>query len=402
MAIILKKVFLSAILILMALWVVRYGTQWRTVDNQNYRYTPSEIRNLSSFDEAWVAYGVKAWYENQLGLAGDYLQKGLTVNVLNMDAWLKLAQLSAEEKHFRQAVAILKFTDHLTRQVVKWKWQQLILARELEEEDIFLKNINFIVAYYQFWTDALNLLDLHLAGDVTAALKILDAQNLPDYLKWLMKWQRTNDSLTVWAALSEGQKKTNGLYERYANFLVSQKQIQPAVKIWKHATGSSGMSNLGFEEPLSVNNVFAWKARSGEFWDIQRDKFEAKEGHVALRVNFSGKENIHFAHVSQIVPIEPGLGYRLTFWWRSRDLTTDQRPFMEVRGFQCESNSWTSEMIPVNCDWQEQTLFFTVPETCHAISVTLRRKPSGRFDSNIKGQLWLDDFHLESLNNQIR
>jgi len=397
MAVVLKKTVLTAVLIAMTTWIAGYGINWRTVDNRNYNYSPSEIEDLSCFDNAWVAYGIKAWYENQLDSAIDYFQKALSINVLNVDAWIKLAQLKAEEKEIYQADAILKFTDQLTRNVVKWKWPVLILARDLNEDEIFLRNLNDVIQYPQLRTDALNLLDLHVNGETSAALQMLKTSNLPDYLVWLMKWRRAQDSLTVWAALSENQKKTDGLYERYANFLVSQKQIIPAVVIWEHATGGKGMSNPGFENPLTRNNVFEWSAQSYEFWDIQRDEFESKEGNIALRIDFSGKENIHFAHVRQIVPVEPGADYRLTFKWRSRNLTTDQRPFLEIQGFQCANTAWTSEMIPADSDWAEQTLIFAVPETCHAISVTLRRKTSGRFDSKINGKLWLDDFNLEQI-----
>lgn len=397
MAIVLKKTVLTFLFLFLAIWVVCHGVRWRLVDSQDYTYSSSEIKRLRYFDDAWVDYGVKAWYENQLGLARRYFKNALSVNVLNLDAWLKLAQLEAEDNNRPQAVAVLRFTDHLTRQVVKWKWQQIMLARDLKEEAVFLKNINFVIAYPQLRTDALNLLDLHVAGNVSTALTILSPRNLPDYLNWLMRWRRTEDSLRVWAALTENQKRTDALHERYVNFLVAQKQIKPAVDIWVKATGSRGIANPGFESVLGMNQIFDWRARPGEFWDIQRDKVAPKEGHSALRIDFSGKENIQFAHLSQIVPVQPGVDYRLSFWWRSRDLTTDQRPSLEIRGVQCGHPGWSSEMAPNNGDWRRESIAFSVPEACYAVSLTLHRRPSYRFDCKIKGQLWLDDFQLETV-----
>ena len=396
MVVVLKKSVMTFILVSLSIWVVRYGIQWQRVDSRNYRYTPSEINDLKDFADAWVDYGLKAWYENQLDLACDYFRNALAVNVLHVDAWLDLARTEAFAGNFPKAGAILKFTVQLTGHVVKWKWPQLLLARDLGAQDIFFDNINFIIAYPQLQTDALNLLDLHVGGDTPSALRKLSAGNLPAYLKWLIRWKRPEDSLMVWAAMSESRQQNDNLYEPFVNFLVSQHQMKAAIDIWKTATGSTGLTHPGFESPFS-KNAFDWSVSLGKFWNIQRDRLETAEGNYALRVDFYGKENINFAHVRQISPVQPGADYQLTFRWRARNLTTDQRPYIEVRGVQCKTGAWKSDMAPADSDWQEETILFTAPESCLAVSVTLRRNSSRRFGSKINGRLWLDDFHLEPI-----
>lgn len=392
MVVVFRKTILTLLLLALSIWVVRYGLLRQRVEARNYRYTAAERQALQSFADAWVDYGVKAWYENQPDTARADFRNGLARNALHVDAWLELARLEATLGNASEAGAILAFADTLTRNVVKWKWPQLLLARDLGIESIFLDNINFVVAYPQLRMDALNLLDRHVEGDTSAALRILEPRHLPDYLGWLMRWKRWADGLAVWGTMTEPQQQQDGLQDRFINFLVGQKQIRAAIEIWQAETGNPGWINPGFEAPFSTS-AFDWKASSGEHWRIERDASESVEGEASLRIDFHGKENIHFAHLRRISPVTPGTPYRLRFRWRASDLTTDQRPYIEVRGIECPG-VWKTEMAPATTDWREETLGFTAPESCAAVAVTLRRNPSRRFNSRINGRLWLDDFQL--------
>jgi hypothetical protein len=189
------------------------------------------------------------------------------------------------------------------------------------------------------------------------------------------------------------------LYDRYVHFLISRREIQRAAAIRKQHIGDEGITYPGFEYPLS-NRGFGWRLDSGEHWNIQRVGFQKIEGNYSLQIRFSGNENIHFHHLRQIVPVLPGKDYEISFWWRSRNLTTDQLPFIEVIGFDCKNSYWKSEMIPFTAGWQKETIFFSVPEECHAVTVRLRRQVSHRFDSKISGEIWLDQFNLETIDRQ--
>ena len=47
--------------------------------------------------------------------------------------------------------------------------------------------------------------------------------------------------------------------------------------------------------------------------------------------------------------------------------------------------------------WQLDRIDFTVPDDCSAVLVRLRRVPSKRFDNQLAGKVWLDDFELFNL-----
>lgn len=398
MAVVLKKVLLTLIVTALSVWALHYGILWRNVQNPANTHDKSGNDTKKYFADAWYNYGLKAWYENDLNLAADYFRNAVGVNVLQVDAWLKLAQVETGSGNTETAGDILKFTNDLTRQVVRWKWSQLLLARELKLDDVFWENINFVIFYPQFQNDALHLSDLHLGSDTEAALNVLESRNLPYYLRWLMTWNRTEDTFRVWRFIEENQLVDNDLYDRYVHFLISQKEIRQASEIREKYTGIDGMTNPGFELPIS-NKGFGWRGRTGAHWDIQRVGSGAVRGNYALQVVFSGEENINFQHLSQIVPVVPEKTYSITFWWRSQDLTTDQRPYIEIRGIDCIKSHWKSDMVPAATDWKHENVLFSIPESCYAVTVNLRRNPSHRFDSKIKGLLWLDHFEMKIMEN---
>jgi tetratricopeptide (TPR) repeat protein len=394
MVVVLKKSLLTLIMVALFIWILQYGISWYVTENRQYAFSNTETLSVKYFAEDFYNFGLKAWYENNLDLAADYFRKTLSINLFHVDAWLKLAQVEMGNGNSLAASNILKFTNNLTREVVQWKWSQILLARELKLDDIFWENINFVIPYRQFQDEALHLLDMHLSSDSTMALKILEIQNRPYYLRWLMKWNRTEDTFLVWRAITEKQIADDDLFQRYINYLISQKEIRQAAMIRKEYTGLDGLSNPGFELPLS-NKGFDWRIRTGAHWEIQRTRSGVIEGDYALQIIFFGNENINFQHLSQIVPVLPEKSYRFTFWWRSKDMTTDQRPFVEIRGLDCKNGYWKSDMVPANSDWKQQILIFSLPKSCNAAAIGVKRTPSHRFDNKISGVLLLDHFEME-------
>jgi hypothetical protein len=392
--VVLKKSLLTLIMVTLSIWITRYGILWQLSEKKTV--STSKI-DTKYFADDWYSFGIRAWYENNTILAADCFRKVLSINMLHADAWLKLAHAETINGNKMLGTDILEFTHYLTGKMIQWKWSQLLLARELKLDNIFFENLNFIIPDRQFQDEALNLLDMHLKNDSIAVLKFLERRNWQYYLRWLMKWNRTEDTFKVWLAISENEIVDNDLLQKYINFLVTQKEIMRAATIREKFTGINRMTNSGFELPIS-NNGFDWRIRTGTHWYIQQTKSEVMEGNYSLQMIFSGKENINFHHLSQIVPVLPGKNYNIAFWWRSKDLTTDQRPFIEIRGLDCNDKSyWKSDMVASNTDWTQQKLFVSIPESCFAVTVTLRRHPSQRFDSKISGILWLDHFQMEVL-----
>jgi hypothetical protein len=284
----------------------------------------------------------------------------------------------------------------LTKNVYRWKWDQILLAHELGMEKIVLDNINFLIRHRKKVIDAFQLLDAHLTGNIMRAVNVLDPPNLIEFLEWLMQWGRVNDAQITWNKIMSAGIQNEDIQLKYIHFLIDNKQVPLAAKIRGSNTGIQGLTNPGFEEQITGRG-FDWRytATNKGKWSIRRTLSEGFSGNCSLKINFEGTENISFGHLYQIVPVDPLTPYRLTYGWRSKNITTDQGPFMDIYGYDCNGVYFKGPMMVGTHPWQEQVMEFTVPQACHAVVVRLCRQPSHRFDNKIAGILWLDDFKLE-------
>ena len=315
---------------------------------------------------------------------------------LFMDAWLKLAAVRAASGRTSEALSILRFSDKLTHDVVKWKWPQILLSLDLGDNDVFLRNANFLLNHNQLTNDSLQLLDMHYEKNSDEVIKVLEPENLARYLQWLMKWKRTEDSFLVWNSMSSHQKQVDQLYEKYVDFLINGKEVRKAAEIWVEFSGSKGITNQEFDYPIS-NRGFGWRSLSDNEKKWNTEIVRTDNVNKAVRISFFGKDNLNFYHFYQIVPVTPLQSYRLSYRWSGKNITTDQRPFVEISGFDCKGLALQSEMIPSSSGWKQESLEWVVPENCNAIVVRVRRNKSRRFDSKIEGELWLDGFRLEKV-----
>jgi hypothetical protein len=137
----------------------------------------------------------------------------------------------------QKARAILMFTTDMTDQVFRWKWSQMMLARELGMEKCLLRqHANYLLSGKVLQQDALQMLHTHLDGDASAVVAVLEPAHLPAYLDWLMRWGMTDESLAVWQALTAFGEPDGETALRYAHFLVNHKRIDASVDIWQNGT----------------------------------------------------------------------------------------------------------------------------------------------------------------------
>jgi hypothetical protein len=290
------------------------------------------------------------------------------------------------------------FAENLTSGVFRWQWPQMLLARDLEMDDVFLRNANYLLGHRKLTGDTLHLLDFHFRNDTSAVVDALHSDNLIPYLKWLIRWGRVNDTRTVWQRIVKESKSDPDVVLQYTHFLVGQKKILAAQEVWDQPDDGTGMTNAGFEKEITRRG-FDWRYRKNkqENWEIRRVASGVSDESHALRIWFAGEENISFRHLYQIVPVKPLQPYQLSYRWKSKWITTDQGPFIEIYGYDKEGFRYKGPMIKGTNLWYTETLEFTPPEECNAVVVRLRRNKSRRFDSKIAGTLWLDDFKLEKI-----
>lgn len=390
------RTLLTLALLLLAAWLLPYTWQARRPFYRDYVFTAQEARTLERFPQALQAYGLEAWARLDGRGAAAYFRQAAAADPLYVDAWLKLAETDAAAGRLAAARAVLRFTHGLTAPVLRWKWPQTLLAHELDEEEVFRRNVDFLISRGRKREDCFNLVDLRYGADPQPVLGFLSPEGLPAYLDWLMRWQRGEAAGAVWAALEEIGAVDGETCLKYVDFLIRTKKTAAAAAVWRQVAGAWGMTNGGFEAE-STGRGFDWRLgrEPAERWRLRRAWGEGRGSTHALRLDFFGKENLGFQHAWQIVPVTPGEPLRLRWWWRAQGLTTDQGPFVEVASYDTPGLSLRSPMLLGSAGWREETLDLIPPEGCHAVLVRLRRLPSRRFDSRIGGTLWLDDFVLE-------
>jgi len=394
----LSRCVISAALIALCAWLLHFTWLERKVHYKSYTFTAEEAKRLEHFPQAQYDFGRQAWMALDATAAAAYFRQAVSQDVLHIDAWLGLAEAEASLGNYDKARAILAHTDSRVANVYRWKWSQMLLARELGQDDIFFRNINYIIAHNKKVQDAFQLLDGQLQGEAAVAVKALHPDNLAPYLKWLMRWKRVDDTVAVWRKMAEIGEPDQAISRGYVHFLVGHKRIRQAEQIWQPHSSSKGITNASFETEVTRLG-FDWRLHNDtkRQWEIKRVKTPVHAGSHALEVSLAGRENISFHQLYQIVPVEPLEHYRLSFAWRSWRITTDQGPFVEIYGYDCKGLYHKSIMINGTKDWQIEAIEFVPPEGCQAVVVRLRRKPSKRFDSKISGTVWLDDFRLEKI-----
>jgi len=397
------RLLLTLVLLSLGVWTFYYCSLQRTVRLNNYTYSSKEAERLKNYPKAMYAHGLDAWARQDPEKADRFFRQTVSNDVLFIDGWLRLAEAEAAMGRKEKAKKILLFTIDLTKHVFRWKWSQMLLARELGMEDVIYRNAKYLLSRGVLEQDTLQFLHTHLDGNASAVVSVLNKDHLESYLDWLMKWTKTDESLVVWDAMAKVAEPEKEIAMRYANFLMQHKHITESRDIWQKYTGSIGMTNSGFEAESTCKafDWCYWNENNGNY-DVKRDDHDTYKGKYSLRVNFRGRENISFRHVYQIFTVDPLETYRLSYVWKSREITTDKGPFVEIYGYDKEGLYRNGPMITGTQDWRKVSIDFDMPEGCRAAVVRLRRQPSGRFDSKIRGTLWLDDFRLEKIGNNIR
>ncbi|MEA1949166.1 MAG: hypothetical protein U9N83_17925 [Thermodesulfobacteriota bacterium] len=390
------KSLVTLVLVGLSAWLIVHNWQYRTIYHENYSFGTKDTKKFKHFPRALYNFGLNAWFQNDSDVAARFFRQTVLQDIFYMNAWLKLAQAEIVLGNPDTARSILQFSNRLAKNVYRWKWDQILLAHELGMKEIVLSNINFLIHHRKKVPDAFQVLDTHLKGNVMLEVNVLDTGNLIPFLEWLMRWGRVNDAQIAWNKIISSGIQDENIRLNYIHFLVDRKRIPLAAEIWRSNTGIKGMTNSGFESQMTGRG-FDWRytANSKGKWAIRRSMSEDFSRTHSLKIIFEGKENISFGHLYQIVPVDPLIPYRLTYCWRSKNITTDQGPFVDIYGYDCQGFYFKGSMMLGTNDWQEQSIEFTVPEGCHAVVVRLQRRPSHRFDNKIAGILWLDDFKME-------
>ena len=209
-------------------------------------------------------------------------------------------------------------------------------------------------------------------------------------------------ALVAWKQIEEKsyeEAKQPYLISSYFNFLVSTNFVDEAMQLWEETMGDVSpferIYNNGFESAL-MNFGFGWNVRKIKGSIIERDTSNKIEGDYSLSVKLDGSENINLYTPSVVVPVESSGTYEVTAYWKGDSISTRSNPYLGIYSSGAEKNSSArTKAKRGSWGWQRIKLQLTMPHDSALLYIRLRRNKTNALDKNISGQVWLDDFKIE-------
>ncbi len=229
---------------------------------------------------------------------------------------------------------------------------------------------------WRFYEDPDRIMSTHVPNTKDANLTALN---------YFLTQKSARGADLAWSRLKTFETKVPERFG-YIEFLANNGKPDEAWRVFTHGSPESEalLFNPSFEtEPM--NGGFDWRFSSFEHAEARRDTTTAKEGMASFLVTFSGKENLDYGHVAHWLPVQKGRSYTLKFWMKTEAISTNEGIFVEVDGQMSEPQLGTTY-------WQEFTIPFTA--SSDLATLRLRRVPTRKFDSLLKGKVWLDAFSL--------
>ncbi len=333
-------------------------------------------------------------FEANLKNAERRVIQALKNNSLYVPAWLTLASITNDKGEKIRANAILDYADKLTSELLKWRWEKVLVAYELGRSELLPKELRFII---QRGSGKTRNSALELAYRIFPEPQELKAnlgdENLLHLFHYALRKKNISFALYFLNTLEEKQVELSEKDKLWLiNFLISKKKFSAAAHYWQQWFDNSNIVyNGNFTQPF-LRTAFGWRLGKDKDF-IQRFIPEKSQNGESREVQFlfKGWNNLNFTHFYQIIPVQPGTRYQFSASMKSEKLTTNQRPFFEISGYGCSMKPVAFQMTDSTKDWYSDIEGFEVPCGCSAVVLRLRRQASRQINNKMSGKLWLKD-----------
>ncbi len=221
------------------------------------------------------------------------------------------------------------------------------------------------------------------------------------HFRFLLDSGNVEHATAAWASLREHGLAEDELAAAYLDLLLRHGRHEQALRAWVAWLGPRAgeypernlIYNGGFESQLT-GSPLDWRIQPLAGAEAVRDSSRAAEGRTCLRLSFAGTVNPNYSHVTQLVYLPAGR-FRLTARIRSEQLTTDQGLFLRISEAAPGGRQLAeTEQVMGTTDWRTLETTFAHSQSGLA-AVQICRRPSRKFDSKIRGVVWVDAVRLE-------
>jgi hypothetical protein len=191
--------------------------------------------------------------------------------------------------------------------------------------------------------------------------------------------------------------------------LLKAKQFAVAYEVWAggrdDGLGGAGVGRFtepGFEGRVNTSEAgFGWRQEHAlEGVALSLDTQSPKSGSHSLLIEWSGHANPGVDVISQLVLVESGARYRLSFYASTENVKTGGPPQVVVSdasGSDARVLAQTPALPQGTNAWQEYEVEFAAPSKTEAVLVSVRRQNCDASPCPMFGRVWLDDFSLKKL-----
>ena len=277
------------------------------------------------------------------------------------------------------------------------------LRRACDEDPVKFRPQVFDLAWHIFNGDAQAV--LAAVGDTT--------ETRAGLAEYLLKQQRLDDALQVWARLNPAQQQEqHATGEKIVQSLLATKRYHAALDVERDLLGqkqsdapaAEQLLNGSFEAPVGPagKTWYDWQVTPVAQAQINLDKRQPHGGAFSLRIIFSASDALDFHHVAQLVVVAPQTRYHLSWFVRTEDLQSASTLTTQVVDAADEAHALASSapLAAGTNDWQADGLDFTTGAQTQAVVVRLVRAPCVQALCPLFGKVWYDDFNLQRLDNR--
>ena len=354
----------------------------------------------------------------------------LELNPLLSSSWLGLTEMFVENAGLREghlggsqigekqkALATLRRLSELTPKSIAYLWEGSMLALRLGDKSMAMKSLGIVAKADPGRRKRVFDICWEIIGDPELILNnVIGDEVLPTYLSYLISKDKLDETFPVWKRMkrerivSDVREPFDSAQDRpqsnddiafsYIEFLIRKDRGSEAFSIWSEVIGRSENDSLiwngGFENEL-LGRGFDWKTQKADGVSIDFNWEKRFQGTKSLRVEFDGKHNVDFYHVSQVITLEPDTDYLLTSYMATREITTRNGISWEVYCYPTGSMTKATEPLTETAEWKKVELSFHTPSDCKSILLRLRRYKSPKLDRYISGTAWVDDVKLSKV-----
>jgi len=375
----------------------------------------SEKPELTSLRRAIALEPANAAYWHSLGryhllvrqepeAALPFFRSAVALNPHRASYWLDLSSAyqllgrkDEQSSALESAVAADPTTPEVAWQAANLYWVEGRPEKALQEFRVVAENDPYLVAAavercWEIRPDAAVLVKnvLPRSADVYSA-----------FLEFLISRNETSSAAHVWEQMAQLQAPVNRRYIfDYIRYLIDQKQIEQASRVWSDAANLSGLSpyqpspvnllvNGDFSLPI-LDGGFDWSYESVSGASLALDPTESHSGQRSLSIAFDGA-GIQDAGIRQLVPVEPNSAYEFSAYFKSESIEGAGGPRFVMQDSFTGTPYFTSDELKGAEFWKQAGGTFTTGPETRLLLLRVAHIPAA---NAIRGRLWIDGVRL--------